>query len=91
MEDLARHLEGAPDPACAGVALLDADLDDTIVLGHDDRIELIRTFDGEEQERQCVVRQCGQRGIRKPHRVGQAHGHGFVAIDQRCGAEDGIA
>src|SRR5215207_4161246 len=87
----AGHLEGAPDPARGRVLTLDLDLAYAVVPVELDRVEVLRVLDGEEQERQAIVRQGCERVLGEPHGVGKADHHGLVLADERRRAEDRVA
>ena len=78
MKNRAGHFECTPDPTRARICLLDAYLENSIMLIEGDRIESLRAINGKQKKGQLVIRQLGQRGFRKPHRVGKTNGNRFV-------------
>jgi hypothetical protein len=91
MEDGARHLEGAPNPARARIGALDADLRYVAVTIEKDGVEQLGSFHRKQQERQAIIRQAAQGVIGEPDRVRQTDEHPIVLGDERLCAKDRIA
>jgi hypothetical protein len=91
VQDMARHLEGAPDPLRGGALLLDLDLHHAVVLVENNGIEELGLFHRKEQERQLVIRQAAEAVLGKPDRVWKTDQDRLVRRDERRRPEDCVA